>query len=80
MTKELSVRRRYRVDAASWDIKGDFLGYKYQILRHDQPVASLEKDWGNWVDYYALDVRAPADELLALAVVLAIDCERGRRG
>lgn len=81
LSEELTILRRcFRLDAASWEIQGDFLGYRYQITRHDQSIASIEKDWGNWVDYYALDVQNPADEWLALGVVLAIDCakERGK--
>lgn len=34
---------------------------------------SISKEWFTWGDCYALDIADSADEMLALAVVLAID-------
>lgn len=34
----------------------------------------LEKEWFTWGDSYCLNIADPADEILALAVVLTIDC------
>lgn len=80
MTREITFfRPKYRIDAADWDIKGNFFGHKYAITRGEKSVATVEKDWGNWVDYYMLEVENPADELLALAAVLTIDCVDDQR-
>ena len=36
-------------------------------------VVSIRKEWFTWGDCYALDIADSADEMLALAVVLAVD-------
>ena len=75
ITQEFSFfTRQYRVEALNWDVKGNFFGHKYAITRDQQTIATMEKDWANWVDYYTLDIQNPADALMALAVVLTIDC------
>ena len=35
---------------------------------------TIRKEWMSWGDSYELDIANPADELIALAVVVAIDC------
>jgi uncharacterized protein YxjI len=35
---------------------------------------SIDKEWMTWGDCYELDIVEPADEIIALSVVLAIDC------
>ena len=39
---------------------------------------TLQKEWLTWGDCYTLDIPEPRDELLALAVVLAIDSANQR--
>ena len=41
----------------------------------------IDKEWFTWGDSYVLEIADPADEILALAVVLTIDCvaEAGNR-
>ena len=43
------------------------------ICVHGREVVSISKEWFTWGDCYALDIADSADEMLALAVVLAID-------
>ncbi len=67
-------RPRYRVEGADWDVEGEFWAHDYTVSRGGVPVASICKEWGTWGDCYVLNIRDPADELQALALVLAIDC------
>ena len=65
---------RYTVEGADWDVEGDFWIHSYTVSRHGIPVVTIRKEWFTWGDCYTLDIRDPADELRALALVLAIDC------
>ncbi len=38
------------------------------------PIVTIPKEWMTWGDCYELDIADGEDEILALAVVLAIDC------
>ena len=35
---------------------------------------TISKEWMTWGDSYELNIANPADEILALAVVITIDC------
>ena len=35
---------------------------------------TISKGWMTWGDSYELDIADPADEIVALAVVITIDC------
>lgn len=64
----------YRVDGPGWEVEGDFWAHEYRITQGAREVARIHKQWMTWGDCYELDVADPADETLALAVVLVIDC------
>ena len=65
---------RYRVDGLNWEIQGEFLAHGYVITQNGCAVVRISKEWMTWGDSYELDIQNPADELVALAVVLTIDC------
>ena len=65
---------RYTVEGADWDVEGDFWSHDYTVFRGGRTVVSIQKEWFTWGDCYALDIYDPADEIQALALVLAIDC------
>ena len=65
---------RYSVLGLGWDCEGSFWEHNYQITRSGYPIVSIKKEWMTWGDSYELDIRNPADEIVALAVVLTIDC------
>ena len=67
-------RPRYTVEGADWDVEGDFCAHDYTVSRRGQVVVDIQKEWFTWGDCYTLDIRNPADEIQALALVLAIDC------
>lgn len=75
VVKEFSFfRPHYTVEGADWDVEGDFWDHDYTVFRGGIPVVSIQKEWFTWGDCYTLDIRNPADEIQALALVLAIDC------
>ena len=67
-------RPRYTVEGADWEVEGDFWDHDYTVFRGGVPIVSIQKEWFTWGDCYALDIGNPADEIQALALVLAIDC------
>lgn len=67
-------RQRYRIEGLDWDIDGTFWAHDYRITRGAQPIVTIHKQWMTWGDCYELDIADPRDEVLALAVVLSIDC------
>lgn len=67
-------RPRYTVEGAGWDVEGEFWAHDYTVYRHGEPIVSIQKEWFTWGDCYVLDIHDPADEIQALALVLAIDC------
>ena len=65
---------RYSIDGLGWEIEGRFMAHEYEITRDGYPIVSISKEWMTWGDSYELDIANPADEIVALAVVLTIDC------
>ena len=65
---------RYRIEGLNWRINGTFWEHDYTISEGDRTVVTIHKKWMSWGDCYELDIADPADELYALAAVLAIDC------
>ena len=65
---------RYTIDGLGWEIDGSFMAHDYQITKRGRKIVTISKEWMTWGDSYELDIADPADELVALAVVIAIDC------
>ena len=65
---------RYTIEGLGWEIDGSFMAHDYQITKRDRKIVTISKEWMTWGDIYELDIADPADELVALAVVIAIDC------
>lgn len=68
-------RPRYEITGPDWTVEGDWSGHDYEVTSATQGcVVRISKEWMTWGDSYELDIADPKDELLALAVVLTIDC------
>lgn len=67
---------RYSIDGLGWEIEGSFWEHEYEIQKAGNPIVRIHKEWMTWGDSYELDIANPADEIVALAVVLTIDCVR----
>ena len=65
---------RYTIAGLGWEIEGSFGAHDYRITRGGQTIVTIRKEWMSWGDSYELDIADPASEILALAVVLIIDC------
>ena len=73
--KEFSfIFPRYSIDGLGWEIEGSFMEHNYEITKGDSTIVSINKEWMTWGDSYELDILNPEDEIVALAVVLTIDC------
>lgn len=67
-------RNKYRIDGLGWEVDGDFMDHDYEITHMGRPIVTINKEWFTWGDSYVLDIMDTADEVIALSVVLAIDC------
>lgn len=65
---------KYSIEGLGWEIEGDFWAHDYAITRNGVPVVTIRKEWFTWGDSYALNIADARDEIVALAVVLTIDC------
>lgn len=65
---------KYSIDGLGWEIDGSFMAHDYEITKAGRRIVTISKEWMTWGDSYELDIVSPADELVALAVVLTIDC------
>lgn len=65
---------RYRIDGLGWEIDGKFMAHDYEISKMGRSIVTIRKEWMTWGDSYELDIADPRDEIVALAVVLTIDC------
>ena len=73
--KEFSfIFPKYSVAGLGWEIEGKFMAHDYDIKKGNQIIVSISKEWMTWGDSYELDITDPEDEIVALAVVLTIDC------
>ena len=63
----------YRVNGPGWSVEGQFLAHDYEIKQGSRTVAAIRKAWMTWGDSYELNISDTADEVMALAAVLAID-------
>ena len=67
-------RPRFVIDGLGWEIEGSVWEHRYEIRKNGRLIVAIDKEWMTWGDSYCLDILDPADEILALAVVLTIDC------
>lgn len=66
-------RPQYTIDGLGWEVEGDFFAHEYQISKSGRVIATISKEWMTWGDSYELNITDGVDEVMALAVVLAID-------
>lgn len=66
-------RSEYVVNGPDWKVHGDFSCHNYEVTSYDQRIIRFSKAWFTLGDAYQIDISDSADEILALAIVLAID-------
>lgn len=64
----------YFVSGPNWEVEGSFTAHDYEIIQGDYAIITIHKQWMTWGDCYELEISSIADEVMALATVLAIDC------
>lgn len=75
IVKELSFFiPKYHLLNTAMRLEGDFFEHEYVLRDGMRDVVRVSKEWLTWGDSYVLDIDRPEDELLALGVVLAVDC------
>lgn len=65
---------KYSIEGLGWEIDGSFMAHEYQITQSGRQIVSISKEWMTWGDSYELNIANSADEIVALAVLLTIDC------
>lgn len=65
---------KYILKGLNWEVHGDILSRNYTITNNSAAVGAIHKKWMSWGDTFEIDLAEGADEIMALAVVLAIDC------
>ena len=81
LRKELTFfKPKFELDCNGWTVQGDWMEWDYSIVGPaGDNVASVSKQLFNWTDTYVIDVPDPANAILALMIVLAIDAEKCSR-
>lgn len=75
IVKEFSfLSPKYSIEGPGWDVSGRIMVHDYEITQADRTIVTIHKEWMTWGDSYELDIANPNDEVIALAVVLTIDC------
>ena len=68
------LRPKYSIIGPGWEVDGSFWEHDYEVTENGRPIVSIRKEWMTWGDTYELDIADTGNEVMALAVVLAIDC------
>ena len=65
---------KYSIQGLGWEIEGKLMAHDYEIIKNGKSIVTISKEWMTWGDSYELNISNPQDEIVALAVVLTIDC------
>lgn len=63
----------YRVDFMGWQVEGDFWGWNYNVYQGNSKIMNITKELFHWGDTYVIEFADPADEVMGLLLVIAID-------
>lgn len=64
----------YRIEGLDWKIEGDIFSHDYVIRSGGEFIAYIHKRWMSWGDSYEIDIVNDSNTVMALAVIIAIDC------
>jgi uncharacterized protein YxjI len=70
------LRDRYSVrikDGPDMKVTGNILDYEYQIVEGRRKVAEISKKWFRLTDTYGVEIAPGEDDVLILAVTVAVD-------
>ncbi|MGL4343875.1 MAG: LURP-one-related/scramblase family protein [Cellulosilyticaceae bacterium] len=76
LVKQLTFfKSNYMIEGSNLSLEGDYFDHDYTLTESGREIMHIYKEWFTWGDSYVLDIARPEDELISLAIVLAIDCE-----
>lgn len=64
---------KYEIDYNGWRVEGDFMSWDYDVYSGCCPIIHISKELFHWGDTYVIHISDPADELMGLLLVIAID-------
>ncbi len=67
------LKPKYEIDFNGWRVEGDFLGWSYDVYAGCSSIIHISKELLNWGDTYSINFANPADELMGMMLVIAID-------
>lgn len=67
------LKPKYEVEFNGRRVEGDFLAWNYDVYAGGNSVIHITKELLHWGDTYVIDFADPADELMGLMLVVAID-------
>lgn len=71
----------FTIDCNGWQVNGNFWEWEYQVIDPSGGlVMTASKELFRLTDTYVLDIANPADTLLSLMIVLAIDAAKCSNG
>ncbi len=73
------LKAKYLIEGPGWEVQGSIMDHDYTIVGNGKEICSLHKAWLSWGDAYELNIADDADEVLVLAVVIAIDCVQAQQ-
>lgn len=71
------LHEKYSVVGLEWEIEGNIWSHDYTISKNGKVIATIHKKWLTWADTYELCISDNVDHVVALAVIIAIDCVAG---
>ncbi len=74
------LKPKYDIDFNGWHVEGDFLGWEYDVYAGCSSIIHISKELFHWGDTYVIDFANPADELMGLMLVIAIDAANCSNG
>lgn len=64
---------KYDLNYNGWRCEGEFMAWNYDVYSGCSAVVHISKKLFCWGDTYVIDILNPADEIMALMLVIAID-------
>ena len=69
--------RKFKVDFRDWTVKGDFIGWNYQVLdASGNQIAAINQQIWNLTEHYVIDSANDSDDLDVLMLTIAISAIR----
>ena len=69
------IKEKLELENLGWKVEGNLTSHEYVIRDiSNNEILSVSKAWFSWGDSYEIEIADSRNEVLAIAIVLAIDC------